>query len=217
MDRLRPSRRRAARSTACASSAVVAPSGEGAVSVSGARIRPWKMCLRMAASEIVSRVGTVERFVAQREIGDDVALDRRFEQRPLEPRRVAQVAARDRAVGIEPQPNQHVAAEALDQRQAFTAIPRQLDTRRTRRQLIENLLDQVETLLHFADADPDARVDVAVGAARNGEAQLIVRGVNQIAARVEIATRSAADVAAGTVLPRQLGFEIAGADGTVLQ
>ena len=45
--------------------------------------------------QVVPRIRAVERFVAEREVGDDVAFDRGFEQRPLEPRRVAGVAARD--------------------------------------------------------------------------------------------------------------------------
>ena len=46
-------------------------------------------------SQIVPRIGAVERLVAEREVGDDVALDRRFQQRPLEPGRIAQMAAVD--------------------------------------------------------------------------------------------------------------------------
>src|SRR5579885_1739826 len=219
IDRLRPRRRRAARSTARASSAAAASSGDGAVSVSGARNIPWKMCLRIVASEIVARIGAVERFVAERKVGDDVAFDRGFEQRPLEPRRVAQMAARDGAVAVEPQPDQHVAAEAFDQRQTFAGLVanRQLAARRTRRQARQNLLDEVEALLRLADADPDARVDVAVAALRHDEAQMVVGRVNQVAAGVEIAARGATDIAAGAVLPRQLRPEIAGADGAILQ
>ena len=37
------------------------------------------------ALEIMPGVRTVEGFVAERKIRDDVALDRRFQQRPLEP------------------------------------------------------------------------------------------------------------------------------------
>ena len=50
---------------------------------------------RMSILEIVARIGAVEGFVAERKVGDDVAFDRRFQQRPLEPRRVTQMAARD--------------------------------------------------------------------------------------------------------------------------
>ena len=49
------------------------------------------------ALEIVPRIRAVERFVAQREVGDDVAFDGGFEQRPLKPGWIAQVAARDLA------------------------------------------------------------------------------------------------------------------------
>ena len=62
------------------------------------------------------RIGAVERFVAEREIRDDVALDHGFEQRPLEPGRVAQMAALDSTVRTEPEPAQDIAAKALDQR-----------------------------------------------------------------------------------------------------
>src|SRR5690606_41493882 len=74
------------------------------------------------ASEIMARIRAVEGFVAEREVGDDVALDRRLEQRPLEPRGVAQVAALDRAIGTETQPDEDVAAESLDQRRALAPL-----------------------------------------------------------------------------------------------
>ena len=82
------------------------------------------------ASQVVARIGAVEGFVAEREIRHDVVLDRRLEQRPLQPRRIARVAAIDAAVRREPQPNEHVAAKAFDQRRALargcgTRPPRQ--------------------------------------------------------------------------------------------
>ena len=81
------------------------------------RFAPRNDSLR--ASQVVPRVGTVERLVAQREVGDDVALDRRFQQRPLEPRCIAQMAAIDAPRRIDAQPHQHVAAERLGQRDAL--------------------------------------------------------------------------------------------------
>ena len=45
----------------------------------------------------MARVRAIERLVAQREVGDDVALDHRLEYRPLEPRGIAQVATLDPA------------------------------------------------------------------------------------------------------------------------
>src|SRR5690348_6408184 len=120
MDKLRPSRRRAARSSAAASSTIAASSGARAGSVSGGRINPSSRCLRMdAPSKIVAGVGAVERFVAERKIGDDVALDGRFEQRPLKPGGIAQMAALDRAVRAETQRHENIAAESFDQGDAF--------------------------------------------------------------------------------------------------
>jgi hypothetical protein len=37
------------------------------------------------ASQVMAGIRAVERLVAEREVGDDVALDRSFEQRPLKP------------------------------------------------------------------------------------------------------------------------------------
>ncbi len=64
--------------------------------------------------EIVPGIGAVERFVAEREIGNDVALDGRFQQGPLEPGRIAQVASCD-AITVDAHPCQNVAPEGLDQ------------------------------------------------------------------------------------------------------
>ena len=69
---------------------------------------------QLAHLEIVARIGTVERFVAEREVSDDVALDCGFQERPLKPRRVPQMAPFDPAVTGEPDPNQYVTAKALD-------------------------------------------------------------------------------------------------------
>ena len=40
-------------------------------------------------------IRAVERFIAEREVGHDIALDRGLEQRPLKPGRVAEVAGAD--------------------------------------------------------------------------------------------------------------------------
>ena len=64
------------------------------------------------------RIGAVERFIAEREVGDDIALDSGFEKRPLEPRRVAQMAARDAAV-FDAQRSHHIAAETFGKAQSF--------------------------------------------------------------------------------------------------
>ena len=63
-----------------------------------ARRQAFEQDLRMRIFlEVVPGIGAVERFVAEREVGDDVALDRGFQQRPLKPGRVAQMATRDAA------------------------------------------------------------------------------------------------------------------------
>ena len=111
--RLRPSRRRAARSTRRRIRRATRRRRGGA-SVSGRRTRLSNRVLRMRCLlEIVPRIGAVERFVAERKVGDDVAFDRSFKQRPLKPGGIAQVAARDAVV--EPQPDEHVASETLDE------------------------------------------------------------------------------------------------------
>src|SRR5262249_37607441 len=133
-----------------------------------------------AALEVMSGIRAVERLVAQREVGDDVALDRRLEQGPLEPRRVAQVAAIDRAVGTDPEPREDVAAEPFDQGHAFRGAACASQCGHVNRswwQLAQDLLDQAEALLHLADADPEARIHVARLNDRDLELQSLVRRV----------------------------------------
>src|SRR5450756_1692304 len=114
MERLRPRRRRAARPTAVASSVTAASSVDGACSVNGRRNRLSKSSLRIwcCSSEVVTRIGAIEGFVAEREVGDDIAFDCRLQQWPLKPRRVAQVASFDPTIP-HAEPNQNVAAKPL--------------------------------------------------------------------------------------------------------
>ena len=76
---------------------------------------------------------------------------------------------------VEPHPGQHIAAEALDEAEAFAAA-RRCASRRPQigpsGRLREDLLDQLEALLDLADADPDAGIDVAVVQHRHVEVQL---------------------------------------------
>ena len=123
------------------------------------------------------------------------------------------------AVGVEPQPDEDVAAEALDQRQALAGVRRvaELGADRARRQPLEDLLDQREALLDLADADPDARIDVALVEHRHLEGELVVGRIGQALPRIEGAARGAADIAAGAELPRQRRREMPVVDGAVLQ
>src|SRR5512132_4685271 len=122
----------------------------------------------------MARVGAIERFVAERKVGDDVALDRRLEQRPLEPGRIPQVAAPDAAVGCEPEPDQDIAAERLGKRDALTACYRHRGPDRALRQPLEDLLEEREALLDLADPDPDPGIDVAVRQDGHVELELVV-------------------------------------------
>src|SRR5438105_262641 len=79
------------------------------------------------------------------------------------------------------------------------------------RQHAEDLLDQDEALLDLADADPDARIDVAGGQHRHIEAQ---RRIGRVAGRLACivgAARRAPDIAAAAELAGQLGLEDSGA------
>src|SRR6266481_1363189 len=118
-------------------------------------------------------------------------------------------------------PCQDVAAETLDQRHALSQAReiRLIDRRMHRavRQLRENLLDQGEALLDFADADPDARVDVAGIEYGNVEAQGGIGRIARIAAGIEGAPGCPPDVSAAPELPGQLRLEYARADGAILE
>src|SRR5262249_38990051 len=226
MARLRPRRRRAERSTAPASSASSLFCGRGAFSVSGPCARLSNNVLRItfrhwlprfkSALRVVTRIRAIERFIAEREIGDDISLDRNLKHGPWNPGWIAQMTARD-LTRFEPQRNQYVAAETFDQRQPFAAAIGKLDCDGPLRQAIEYLLDQSKTLLDLADANPDACVDVPRG--ENGNCE-IERGVWRIAGRsprVEIATAGASNKSCGTKSPSDRAVEHPRRSGAVLQ
>src|SRR3989304_5726966 len=95
------------------------------------------------------RVRAVERLVADREVGDDVALDCGFQKRPLEPRRVAQVAALYTALAVEPQPDEDVATEGFGETEALAtlALGRNGALNLAAWQAPKNLLDQRQALI----------------------------------------------------------------------
>ena len=76
------------------------------------------------------------------------------------------------------------------------------------RQPVQDLVDQRQALLDLADADPDARVDVAFVEHRHLEAQAVIGRIGQRPARIEDAARGAADIAAGAVLRGQRGLSM---------
>ena len=65
-------------------------------------------------------VRAVEGLINERKIGDDIAFDGRFKERPLKPGWVAQMASLDYARRADPHPDENVASETLDERGAFT-------------------------------------------------------------------------------------------------
>src|SRR5207237_8367710 len=103
------------------------------------------------------------------------------------PRRVAQVAALDSAVGCDADPGQDVAAEALHQRGAFARAQRNRCCDRAGRQPLQNFIDEREALLDLADADPYSRVDVAGVDYRHLELEGIVGRIAWRAPRIEVA------------------------------
>src|SRR4030095_6358532 len=113
------------------------------------------------------------------------------------------MAARDTPVSAETQPYQDVAAEAFDHRHAFAlfARARQRRLRLARGQALEDSLDQCQTVRHFVDADPDARIHIAIGAGDGLEAELAVRQCRRQLARIEGAARSTADRDTSAGLP----------------
>src|SRR6185295_10447087 len=190
--RLRPRRARDAASTRAASSASAPGSAAGARSVS----RPRKR-LRSRILEVMTRVRAIEGLIAERKVGDNVALDRRLEQRPLEPGRVAKPGALDSAIGCDAHPAEDVAAEPFDQCRAFPRRRPKRDLHRPSRQAREDLLDEAEAFFDFADADPDTRIDVSGLYDRYVELQVTVGRVPGVSPRVEVTARSAPDEAAG--------------------
>src|SRR5262245_9307806 len=221
MARLRPSLRLAAASTLPASSASAASPGEGASSVTGPRIRFLNSRVRKVGNplEVVARIGAVERFVAEREVGDDVAFDRHCEQRPLQPGRIAQMAALDGAVLAEANRYENIAAEGLGDAETFAGFAgfSERGAEFALRQPLKTLLDQLEALLDLAGADPQPCIDVAVIAHRHLEFELTVGRIGDRFPGVEGAARGAADVTPGAESARERRREIAGGDGTVLK
>jgi hypothetical protein len=112
-------------------------------------------------------LSAVERFVAEGKIGDDVALDHRLQQRPLKPGRIAHMAARY-TITIEPDPDQDIAAEALDDPQTFPHSRSRMQwlQNRTFRQTLQDLLDETHAFFHLADAHPDPGMGAAARAMR---------------------------------------------------
>src|SRR5437660_12446298 len=99
------------------------------------------------------------------------------------------MAARHAAVARHADPDEDVAAEAFDERAALSGAGRWLDLRWPGGQGGQELIDERDALSDLADADPDARVDVARLHDRHVELELAVRRIARRAACIESAPR----------------------------
>src|SRR5258708_15394135 len=210
----RPSRRRARSPSARAACASVAASGPGgAVVALPLNKASSRKDLIAAASQIVARVGAVERLVAEREVGNEVAFAGGLRQRPLEPARVPRVDAAEPAVRRDAHAHEDVAAKGLDQRRALAGRRWRLTSPDlSRRQAAQELRQQPEAFTDLVHAHQQARIDVAGGSQLDVEVELVVGRVGKALARIEGTPRGAADEAAGRVLADQLRRDDAGGD-----
>ena len=123
-----------------------------------------------------------------------------------------------------PSPARRTCANTSPRNASTSAKPSPEGARRGQRgadrpagQARQHRLDQVEALADLLDPDPDARIDVARAPRRNLEAEAVVRRIGMVAARVEIAPRSAPDDASGPIGASEIGLQHAGSDRPVLQ
>src|SRR5580704_8556377 len=110
------------------------------------------------------------------------------------------MATRDPSRILEPQPDENVAPESFNESHAFAGMRRKVRSRGPAGNPSEDLFHQQERLFHFANADPDAGVDVALFENRHLEAELVIRRIGKCPACIECAPRRAADIASGTEL-----------------
>src|SRR5437763_10550989 len=120
---------------------------------------------------------------------------------------------------FEARPNQHLATKCFRQSETFTHLTSRIDRRpdRPRRQVLQDLIDQSEALLHLANAHPNASVDVTRLEHRNFEIEPIVGRIAECLAGIESAAAGTPDIPAGPELPRQLAAQDPSAGGAVLQ
>src|SRR5882672_11048745 len=215
----RPSRWRARSPKARAASSSAAASGPGGAIVAlPLRRASSRNDLIARASQIVARIGAIERLVAEWEVRNDVAFYGRLQERPLEPARVPRVDAGKPAIHPDAHAHENIAAKGLDQGRALTGRRRRPGgPDLSRRQPTQELGKHPEALTDLVHAHQQARVDVARGPHLEVEIEPIVGRIGEGLARIEGAARGAADEAAGRVLPNELRGDEAGGNGAVLQ
>src|SRR5262245_40516068 len=92
------------------------------------------------------------------------------------------------SVTFYPQPHEHVATEALDKSEALGGVAGNGSVGgrdRAVRQTLQDLFDELETLLDLADAHPDPSIDVAFVEDGYLEIELVVGRITGTLARIE--------------------------------
>src|SRR6266851_177691 len=192
----RPSRWRARSPSARVASPSAAASGPGGAIVAlPLRRASSRNDLIARASQIVARIGAIERLVAEREVRNDVAFYGRLQERPLEPARVPRMDAGKLSVCPDAHAHEDIATEGLDQGGALSGRRdrRPGGSDLSRRQPAQELGKHPEALADLVHAHQQARIDIACGPHLEVEIQLIVGCIGEGLARIEGATRSAAD------------------------
>src|SRR5216683_4476090 len=122
------------------------------------------------------------------------------------------------AVGGKAHAHEDIAAERLDQGRALARREcRRLAANGARRESVEQLADDANALSDLVQADHQASIDVAGRARPEAEVRAIVRRIGEGLARVEGASRCAADKATRGILADQGRRNDAGGDGAILQ
>ena len=97
---------------------------------------------------------------------------------------------------VEPQPGQYVSAKSFSESQSLSPGDDNWDSNRAIRQALKDLIDQPKALLDFADADPDARINIACRKYWNRKVELIVGSIAGRLAGIDIPAAGAPDIAA---------------------
>src|SRR3569832_2096754 len=127
------------------------------------------------------------------------------------------MAAAHTLVLVQAQPNEHVAAKPFHQSDAFASADGQRGPDCATGKFGKDLFDQFEALVYLLDSNAHPRIDVARVVHRNFESQPVIGRIGEVAPRIEVAARCAADITARTEPSRQLWRQDPRADGAILE
>src|SRR6202048_1430624 len=122
-------------------------------------------------------------------------------------------------ITIEPDPDEDIAAEALDEPQTFPHSRSRMQRlqNRTFRQTLPDLLDDTHACFPPADAHPHPGIHIAAGHHRNLEFHRVVGGIAWCLAGVERTSARTPDITPATELARQCGGKNARRRGAILK